>query len=369
MSRGGSVRARARSTGVEPVSPGPSAPISTSLIELNPKKIQIVKTGSAEVARMQPLMSQAIWRPYGRRVAFKVMHETSLLGIVFLTCPVLQLAARDVAFNETRWPGMLPLPGRGKCNSIRCPCHIRKLNDPSQHLGDQRMKILKHYAEMSICVATQPIGWYWNLGKLCALLATTLNDEWEAHEWASEPSHVDLKGITTTSLWGKSSQYNRIYRDLGSTKGFGHEQISKVRMAEMMQWLRDHRKENCTYCRDETPHPQRWDTGKTKLHDECRAVPGAWFGAGANARMRRILAYRKFSGDDKKDEMAGESLFHGKQRGVYYAPAVPTSERPRVIQDWYDRWGYPRYLRTKDLQAPYQDGLTKSREFVPVTMG
>jgi len=308
--RRGSVRARARSTGVETVSPVPPAPISTPLFEIDPMKIRIVAAPTSEVAKLQPLMSKAIWRPYGRRLAFKVVYDDALLGIVFLTCPVIQLTARDQAFAFAT-NGMLPLPGKGQRDSK----------------GRKRTDILKHYAEMSICVGAQPIGWYWNLGKLCAMLATTLSDEWREHLWANAPHHVDLYGITTTSLnggkWsGRGTQYSRIYKYLGETKGFGHEHISEERYQGMLQWMRDNRVE----------------------------IPSSKFGAGSNPRMRRILAYRRASGDNEV------TLKHGKKRGVYYAQARPTSERPLVIKEWYERWGKPRYDRTKNLTAPYQDG-------------
>jgi hypothetical protein len=306
------MQTRVRSTGELEVKPFPPAPVSTPLFEIDPARIRIEPTPTPEVARLQPLMSRAVWRPYGRRLAFKVTHDSALLGIVFLTCPVIQMTARDEAFAKRRYPGMLPLPGKGQVDEQ----------------GRKRTEVLKHYAEMSICVGAQPISWYWNLGKLCAGLAATLKDEWYAHAWASEPRHVELFGITTTSLWGHAggggsgTQYNRVYRYLGETVGFGHAHISDETYHTMLGFMRARGAE----------------------------VPSSKFGAGCNSRMRRILAYRKVSGD--KDI----TLRHGQRRGVYYCPARPTAERARVIQEWYDRWGLPRYLRTRGRATPYQSG-------------
>lgn len=233
-------------------------------------------------------MSKAKWRPApGRKLGFMVMHGEDLLGIIFLASPVINMGARDSA---------LGLPA-----------------NPSE-----KGKALRNYADISVCVPAQPFGWHWNGGKLIALLASTLGDFWQ------ERYGEELKGVVTTSLWGRGVQYNRVYRFLGYTKGYGHEHISEERYQEMMQWMRDNNHE----------------------------IPSARFGAGSNPRMRRIMAYRKASGD--KDI----KLIHGQQRGVYYHEAIDPLLRRQVIQDWYERWGLPRYKRTKNQTPPYFDGLT-----------
>jgi hypothetical protein len=171
--------------------------------------------------------------------------------------------------------------------------------------------------DLSVCVSTQPIGWHWNLGKLLALLATTLGDAFQ------ERYGEDLRGIVTTSLYGRGSQYNRVYRFLGYTKGFGHEHVSDVDYHAMLTWMRAHDIE----------------------------VPSSRFGAGSNPRMRRITAYRKASGDQSA------TLWHGKLRGVYYHAATAPENRQQVIDGWYERWGLPRFLRTQDQEPPYRTGL------------
>lgn len=167
-----------------------------------------------------------------------------------------------------------------------------------------------------MCVGAQPISWHWNVGKLLALIAPTLGDVWTARY--GDP----LLGVTTTSVWGRSSQYNRIYRNLGFTKGYGHEQVTDEVYAEMITWMRKHDVE----------------------------IPSTRFGAGSNGRMRRIAAYRAASGD------RSISMKHGHLRGVYYHPAVPPEQRPAVIRGWFDRWGRPRYERTRDQIPPYTTG-------------
>lgn len=257
-------------------------------LELDVSKIHVRQVGSGELAKLQPIMSKAVWRPApGRKLGFLVMHDEDLLGLAFLASPVINMGARDAALN---------MP-----------------SDPSE-----KGKELRHYADLSVCVSTQPFGWHWNGGKLVAMMATTLGDFWQ------ERYGDELKGIITTSLWGKGSQYNRIYKFLGYTKGFGHEHISEDRYQEMLTWMRENEIE----------------------------IPSSKFGAGSNPRMRRIMAYRKASGDKEVN------LVHGQKRGIYYHQANDPSKRSEIAANWYERWGKPRFDRTKDVAAPYSDGLT-----------
>lgn len=268
------------------------APLPTPLLEIDPRQIRVTPVPSAEMVALQRRMSRATWRPFGRRLPFKIEHESRLLGIVLLASPVISLAVRDRAFN---------FPGPGEVDAE----------------GLRRGTVLRRYADMSICVAAQPIGWHWNLGKLCAMLATTFGDFW------TRAYGDPLIGVFTTSLWGRSSQYNRIYRYLGLTKGFGHEHVSDAEYQRMLRWMRRHGVE----------------------------IQGTGLGDGSNSRMRRIMAYRRASGDRTASD------FHGRQRGVYYCAARPPGQRDLVIREWHDRWGLPRYLRTRGQAPPYQSGL------------
>ncbi len=244
------------------------------------------------MAILQKQMSKAVWRPApGRKLAFEVMHGDILLGLIFLASPVINLTERD------RFLGLS--------------------KDPKQK-GVQLRRVM----DVSVCVSAQPIGWHWNLGKLCAMLATTLGDFFDNRY--NEP----LEHLLTTSLWGRGTQYNRVWKFLGYTKGHGHEHISDERYSQMMQWLRDNGHE----------------------------VPSCKFGAGSNPRMRRIAAYRKHSGDK------AVTLKHGNKRGIYYHKAISPSDRMRVIHAWYKRWGLPRYEKTMNLKPPYNDGLSNAEE-------
>jgi len=258
-----------------------------NITELDTKKIRVEQFTSGEIQKIQPKISKAIWRPApGRKLGFLVFYGNDLLGAAFLASPVINLGARDNALN---------LPKN----------------------SSDKGKELRHYADLSVCVATQPFGWHWNGGKLIALIATTLGDFW------LERYGDELKGIVTTSLWGKGSQYNRVYKFLGYTKGYGHEHITDEEYKKMINWLKDN----------------------------DYVVPSSSFGSGSNPRMRRIMAYKKASG------IKTINLIHGNKRGVYYHVANNPKDRQKVIDFWYERWGKPRFDRTKDLLAPYNSGL------------
>lgn len=233
-------------------------------------------------------MSKAVSRPApGRKLGFVCEHGEYLLGLIFLASPIINLGARDRFLN---------LP-----------------SDPAD-----RGLALRHYADLSVCVSAQPIGWHWNIGKLLALLATTVGDVFE------ESYGDQLSGVTTTSLWGRGSQYNRIYKFLGYTSGYGHEHISDSAYQTMLSWMRA----------NHVP------------------VPSSRFGEGSNPRMRRIAAYRKASGDTEV------TLLHGNKRGIYYHDAINSSQREETIMAWYERWGLSRYERTRHQTPPYVDGVS-----------
>ena len=257
--------------------------VTTPLMPLAPDGITVQSVNHVVMAHYQKQMSKAVWRPApGRKMGFLVTYGASLLGLIFLASPVIRMADRDAFLNIT-----------------------------SGH-------DLRSYMDMSVCVGAQPIAWFWNIGKLLALIAPTLGDYVESRY----PDDV-FKGVTTTSLWGISSQYNRVYKHLGYTKGHGHEHISDDEYHRMLDWMEEH----------DVP------------------IPGSRFGDGSNPRMRRIAAYRKASGDTTI------TLFHGQKRGIYYHAAVDPATRPDMIQHWYERWGLPRYERKRDETPPYQNGL------------
>jgi hypothetical protein len=238
--------------------PIPSFTTPFFMIDVN--KIEVGEVPINMLAFYQKRMSKATWRPgSGRKMGWFVMHEQYLLGIIALTSPVIRIKVRD----DYLFP-----------------------NAPSDF---DYGNALRNYMDMSVCVATQPIGWHWNIGKLLAMLATTLWPDVEAR-YGDE-----LKGIITTDYWGrKPCMYTGVYKFLGYTGGDGSEHVSDAEYKKMVKYLRK---------RD--------------------ALPSCNWEAGSNARMRRIAAYQKLTGQ-KVD------MHHGHQRGVYYHDTIKSEQAVTV---------------------------------------
>ncbi len=258
-------------------------PVSSPLVELYPEQIRVEPVSVRRIVHLQREMSRVTWRPSpGRNVGFTVMHGATLIGIGFLSSPVFALRARDEYLG-------LP-PGAAA-----------------------RGAALRHYADLSVCVGAQPLAWHWNAGKLIAQLATTLGDHW------LDAYGDELRGLTTTSVYGKGSQYNRLWKFIGYTKGYGNCHIPDHVYERMVGWMDAH--------------------GVARLDRTQSSV-----------RMRNVGRFRRAVANT----MLGD--FHGQLRAIYFAPAVAPDSRLEVALAWWERWGRPRYERTKDRVPPYQTG-------------
>lgn len=259
-------------------------PVTTPLFEIDPACIRVDLVDTKRIVDLQRSMSRVVWRPSpGRRLGFEVRHDDALLGIGYLNSPVFLMAARDQH---------LELP-------------------KETHAKSQRLNQL---ADLSVCVGAQPFAWHWNGGKLIATIASTLGDAWE--DRYNEP----LVGITTTSVWGRGSQYNRLWPMIGYTKGFGHCHVPDHVYQRVLSHLRSNN------------------------------VPIYSKGHG---RLWNLRQFRDLVGSENTS--LGDH--HGQRRGIYFTETVDPNTRPAMIQKWYERWGRPRYERTRNKVPPYQSGL------------
>ena len=257
------------------------------LVEIDPAEVSVSRISVGELFSLVKDISKATTRPApGRKFAFAVWHKNQLIGVMGFSSPVINLGVRDE--------------------------HLKFPKDPSE-----KGSVLRNYVDMSTCVGLQPLSWYWNIGKLIAMLGvSSAVSAYYQHQYGD-----NLVGVTTTSLNGRGSQYNRVYKFLGYTKGYGHEHVSEDEYQRMLQWMRDNDVE----------------------------IPSSSFGSGSNPRMRRIAAYNKANG-------IKSNMKHGKKRGVYYHPCENKSVE-NIVYYWYNRWGKPRYERTKYEEPPYRSGL------------
>jgi len=264
------------------------SPITTThnLVQIDPTEISVSRISVGQLFSMIKDLSKAKTRPApGRKFCFAIWHKDLLIGVMGFSSPVINLGVRDE--------------------------HLNMPKNPSE-----KGKVLRSYVDMSTCVGLQPLSWHWNIGKLIAMLGvSSAVSSYYQHQYRD-----DLVGVTTTSLSGRGSQYNRLYKFLGYTKGYGHEHVSDEEYQRMMQWMRDNDIE----------------------------IPSCNFGAGSNPRMRRIAAYNKANG-------IKSPMKHGKKRGVYYM-ACSNESVESICERWYNRWGKSRYERTKDQTPPYLNG-------------
>ncbi|MGA8869736.1 MAG: hypothetical protein WB460_01250 [Candidatus Acidiferrales bacterium] len=243
---------------------------------IDPKTIHILQVDIGVLQRYHRRMSRAPWAPPGaRKLGFLVTHgDDDLLGIIALTSPKIlsNTALTNFLFPNAKVEGW-------------------KREDYG--------RALRPYLDLSVCVAAQPIGWHWNIGKLLAILAYQLpftagyHIADVAYQAKIEDRGLDgdlLRGIITMGYWGPAAQYNRIYKFLGYTSGVGHEGNEPRRYAEMVATLKAH-----------------------------NALPKCDWGSGSNAKMRRIAAYRKLTGDKTV------TLFHGRRKAIYYHDVVDPS--------------------------------------------
>lgn len=266
---------------------GCEAPLVAPKGVVDPSRLRLERVETEWFYRRAVRSTRLTVRPApGRKMAYVLRHGPDLIGLLFLASPVIALAARDAG---------LALP-----------------TDPSK-----RGRALRRYMDLSICVGIQPLAWHWNLGKLVALLAASADVAADFRTRYGE----DLIGITTMGGYGRSSQYNRIYRFFGYTSGYGHHHITEEEYRRMLAWM----------VANDVPIP------RPRMHE------------GSNFRMERIRAYIQASGDKIR-------TFHGNRRGVYFRP-VDARPVDTVIAEWHVRWGRPRWERTKDQTAPYAHGL------------
>jgi hypothetical protein len=315
-------------------------PVKTPAMEIIPERVQVLTTSTTVMKVLQPKMSKAPWAPSFRKLSFLVTQDEHLLGLIHLSSPL----------------AMKPITARLG--------------------GISSQELSYHYANASVLVGAQPVSWYWNLGKMLALIAPTLGDVFEGRY-----GH-DLRGIITTSLWGKGSQYNRIYEYLGVTDKGGHthtgitpgkfERLKARAIADGFTKADvgiGHPLARYGDIETKTLPSNRWRP-KGKYTTPC--LKHAWFegepvpeivpdpdqkctctgGDGSSAKLRLV----KFLFTVYPDE--AEPLDTGEARGIYYHDAIPPDQRPETIQGWYDRWGLRRWESKKGEKAPYQDGLS-----------
>ena len=212
-------------------------------------------------------------------------------------------------------------------------CLVSALTGPSpryqrlQWKQETKWRNLHQVMNIAVCVPIQPFGTLCG-GKL--LFTSALSNEVREEYRSRYGSH--LLAVETTSLYGKSSQYNRVteYEYLGLTKGTITMQISDTLWEKMQAYL--------------------------FLHPEYDDSPDK--GDRSNVKARRIMRLAVVLGID-----LDRSASH--QRGYYWGVTASNSEailtdkttdppnfydRPlaNLIDFWYKRWYLMRLPKKRD---------------------
>jgi hypothetical protein len=143
-----------------------------------------------------------IWNYYRKTISsFKKIKNSSLIG------RQIYILVKDEITNK--YLGIISLSS-----------DYYSLDDRDRYIGwtiDEKKNKLKYIMNMSTCVPVQPFGFNFTGGKLLAMLVFSK----EVNDYYYKKYNEPLLGITTTSLYGKSVQYDKLkeLKFVGYTKG------------------------------------------------------------------------------------------------------------------------------------------------------
>jgi hypothetical protein len=169
---------------------------------LNLQSIDDIKKIKISLEFVENKKQQDIWNYYRRHVSsLKKIKDAKLIG------RQIYILVKDL--TTSKYLGIISLSS-----------DVYSFEDRDKYIGwnleDKKTK-LSMLMNMSTCVPLQPFGFNFNGGKLLATLAFSK----EVQEYFQQKYNQPLLGITTTSLYGKSIQYDRLecLKFVGYTKG------------------------------------------------------------------------------------------------------------------------------------------------------
>ena len=193
--------------------------------------------------------------------------------------------------------------------------------DPAKR-GRFKQHIRDHSANLSICVPVQPFGFNFCGGKLLAMLAFSI----ELHEFYEKRYSNSLALITTTSIHGKSIQYDRLkqLKFIGYTKGFGTSHIPSSFITKSREYLKSTNPES--FLRKQSNWQilklvgQNLNIQNSQLfyHGQQRGIYCGWTGTDANEYLlKRRTNFTKDKLQSVNDIAAFWKQRWAKQRSVH----------------------------------------------------
>ena len=180
--------------------------------------------------------------------------------------------------------------------------------------GQLKKHIRDHSVNMSICVPVQPFGFNFCGGKLLAMLAFSM----ELHRFYEQRYANVVALVTTTSIHGKSVQYDRLkqLKFVGYTKGFGTSHIP----ASFMEKVDTYVEEN--YPQFNVKKQSKWqilkflmrklniDASQLFYHGDQRGIYCGWTGTEAKS----FLLKRRGQFDQNQLQSVDDIALFWKQR-------------------------------------------------------
>lgn len=272
-------------------------------------KIEDIKKIKINLEVVRDKNQKDIWNYFRKHVSsLNKQHNAKLIG------RQIYILVKDI--TSRKYLGIVSLSS-----------DIQNLQNRDCYIGwntQNRIEKLDYLMNMSTCVPLQPFGFNFNSGKLLASLAFSKE---VLTEFYNSYGH-ELLGITTTSLYGKSIQYDRLkcLKYVGETKGNSVKDIP----SEVTKLCSDYLK--CEYNQN---YP---------------------------SRKKYIILQSAFN----KLGLSKEDLLRSNKKGIYFGFTHPLSqafilneikEIPEVRKDaksandifkwWLNRWAIQRFEHLK----------------------
>jgi hypothetical protein len=212
------------------------------------------------------------------------------------------------------------------------------LSDREEYIGWNNIvkkNNLKYILCISTCVGLQPIAHNLNIGKLLSVLVFSK----EIETYFFNKFGYYYVAVSTTSLYGKSIQYDRLkeLKLIGYTKGYGTSQIPEYIYEQMIIFFKKHH-----------------------MNDYKKLSGGS--------KLRKIVFISRLFGYNKN------LVFHGYKRGIYFGYINEQSNKylmnetlefninnlrtiDEIINWWKNRWATNRWTKlfnNKLLKVSYE---------------
>ena len=178
-----------------------------------------------------------------------------------------------------------------------------------------QQRMINHVCMGSTIVPTQPLGYNYLGGKLLALLCVTDDIE---KKW-KEIYNDTLVGVTTTSLYGTFSQYDRLsyWKAMGSTSGSLAYELTRDTENQLINWLRIKYPEKYWYWY--TAHTPEW-------YAQMRGKPLRQRQGEDNDYRPRQYRNRSFKFAYSNMNIPNKYLKTEHSRGVYFCPLFDNTQ-------------------------------------------